>query len=735
MSWYINAQLAQKAKEEAAKKQQATKQPTQTKQTAATTTTKPASPLPSEKPPVYVKDNGSLYVRSDYKAEPVKENNQVIGYELTPKPQTDPVDVALAQAKIREQAGLRSNVQQGTKTTLPTTEQITQNLSPEQKKEYVSIVQAEQRERITNLGLFIGSGVAAPVIGPVASVEAVGLGLGVSQGIKTGVTLYQGRQLQESLLTPTEAFQAATSSLILSGGFTVGARAYGVLAPKVNVAAESVLARSTRIAEGGLNRISPGLGKASSVVVSRDTERAAAFLSSKDAALSSKVASKIVNPVKYGVGNKAANFTFSLKDNVITAGQRASDIIGPRGASEPAAFMRGVAKPNLLGYSKVAKTTALYAKTEAGISRVKGLNVNLANENLIAAGRKGISTIRENPIYTADLFERSVRLPNLKPSVSTGESLGSALKIEADLVKAKFPSVKIKASVPKSGLGKSSVAQEAKAIGKVAAGKTRQTLNLKTPEDKILPSERTPLKFSAPKDESAQIKQLVQRNAKAVQAFEIKGASKLTSGGVSKAVLPYPGTAVRAKEVEETQYLTYPNKPLTVPKVSVSLTSKTAFTTKESLKITPSIKTSTKTTNLFTPTVGPNISSRIDNGVSSVPAQAIRPSQQVKFAPVTGIKPITVAAPKINPFPNFPVGGGSGGIGGSASFSGKWAKRNTRIKTADEMFKTFGFKLPKGTTKAIKKVNAFDRRVADVGLGKAYKPKASKTKGRRKRKR
>jgi len=231
--------------------------------------------------------------------------------------------------------------------------------------------------------------------------------------------------------------------------------------------------------------------------------------------------------------------------------------------------------------------------------------------------------------------------------------------------------------------------------------------------------------------------------------------------GLPNLASAYPGSRARVVEEEEISYLTYPGKDLSIVKPQMSTRLESSFRSTSSFMSTQNIftggfqgsagqtKVTPKSVNDFTqttvmPTVTPKFKPSFTPKVSSVVVPDVMPTVTPKFKPSFTPKFSSVVVPDVMPTvtpkfkPSFTpklsqgsklyspkfmsplgVGGGSGGGGGYDVLSGKWAKRNTRIKSSNEMLKTFGF----GGSELAKTVKVFDK----VSLGKK--------KGRRKRRR
>jgi len=164
--------------------------------------------------------------------------------------QPSALDQAKQQANTLGDFRLRANTRQGTSPTGPTIGQITQNLNKEDKAAFEQWQAEKPVKAMVNLGLFVGAGAVAPVLGPVGAVQAVGLGLGIGQGAKTVSTAMQGGDIRNSLLTPQEALEAAETGILFTGLSKGVMTGLTTLAPKsiaqtvANQGAKGVFARA-----------------------------------------------------------------------------------------------------------------------------------------------------------------------------------------------------------------------------------------------------------------------------------------------------------------------------------------------------------------------------------------------------------------------------------------------------------------------------------------------------------
>ncbi len=160
-------------------------------------------------------------VPEGYQVTKVEKDQATNSLKFTLAPYESP---ALKQAKQmteqRELANLRSNAQQGTRSgvtgvlSLPS---VTANLSSADKAAYAQWKEERDRGRIVDLSTFLIAGALIPVVGAGTAVKAATIGIGVAQGVKSGMTVYSGGDISQSLLTPHEAMQAAEFGVIFGG--------------------------------------------------------------------------------------------------------------------------------------------------------------------------------------------------------------------------------------------------------------------------------------------------------------------------------------------------------------------------------------------------------------------------------------------------------------------------------------------------------------------------------------
>ncbi len=146
--------------------------------------------------------------------------------------------------------------------------QVTEGLNVEQMRQYQVFKQEKVTKPMANLGLALGASAVAPVLGPSGAVGAAGLGVGVSQGVKTGSYWLEGKDVSGSLLTPEEALTAAETGVIFAG-LSRGAMA-GLQATRFAAVVEGTGQGIQKVASGVMGRaaVNAGLGAGGGYVLS-----------------------------------------------------------------------------------------------------------------------------------------------------------------------------------------------------------------------------------------------------------------------------------------------------------------------------------------------------------------------------------------------------------------------------------------------------------------------------------
>lgn len=150
-----------------------------------------------------------------------KDPTIVINYE---QPAKDPqAELAAAERDLINFTQRGSGMMQGTRTTTGTGKNpslveyntMLAKYSPETKAALEQQQQAKAFNIVKNTALGVGSIIALPIVGPTGALVGAGGGLAISQGIKTVSQSMAGEKL--TLLTGAEAFEAATSGVVLTG--------------------------------------------------------------------------------------------------------------------------------------------------------------------------------------------------------------------------------------------------------------------------------------------------------------------------------------------------------------------------------------------------------------------------------------------------------------------------------------------------------------------------------------
>ena len=149
----------------------------------------------------------------------LREDSATQSLEATLKPNTSNsrLESAKQASEIQSNFQLRSNTRQGTSPTGASNAVITQGLTAEEKAEFDVWRGEKVKTGVLNLGLFLVAGTVAPVAGTSGVVLGVVGGPLISQVIKSATVLSQRGKLEESLLSPQEIYESATTGVIFSG--------------------------------------------------------------------------------------------------------------------------------------------------------------------------------------------------------------------------------------------------------------------------------------------------------------------------------------------------------------------------------------------------------------------------------------------------------------------------------------------------------------------------------------
>ena len=520
-----------------------------------------------------------------------------------------------------------------------------------------------------------------------------------------------------------------------------------VVNPRINKAAESALARSTRLFESAANRIDPGLGKASEL-----SRRAAAIgtkLDLVEAKAGAALTGKLVSPVKYGV-----------KYGVVEPVKAKAVLVGEKVAASPvvtkASSVARRVVPDLKAYSKMV--TGKYADDLVPQSFK---DVRLASEPFREAPANLVKGIKETGVYQKASYVKSVQAPNTEmakllravPKESLDDlTLKAALKAEQKLV-----SPAVTKTVSKVSVTKPYISKELGQIGSLTTVKTKTSTpitkmvsdikksasNARASIGKAVGTRQTvitqvkPLSVKSTKNISTfealqmskqvakqgkRLTQLVPYTPKEVSAIpalakpatEVKQAAtqiqkattKQTKETTLPTLTPYPGTQrQRIREEYELVPVSYPKEvsgftdkgsglvPIMTPDLTLSISEegKSEFVPvidpfvipDVAPKHDPEIIPKSEFVPVIVPFVIPDVAPKHDPEI--IPIHVTDQWQPIPTPQDTPGPTI----PKIPQFPSFSLGGGSGGRGGGDALTGRWFKYKNPIKTPKQMLKDF----------------------------------------------
>jgi hypothetical protein len=533
-----------------------------------------------------------------------------------------------------------------------------------------------------------------------------------------------------------------------------------VVNPRINRAAESALARSTRLFEVGANRIEPGLGKATELVVSRKAAAIGTKLDLVEAKAGASLTGKLVSPVKYGV-----------KYGVVEPVKAKVSLVGEKVASsQVVSKASGVARrvvPDLKVYSKMV--TGKYADDLVPQSFK---DVRLASEPFREAPKNLVKGIKETGMYQRGSYVKSVQAPNTEmakllravPKSSLDDlTLKSALRAEQKLV-----SPAAAKGVSKVAVTKPYVSKELGNIGSLTTVKTKTS----TPLSKVvsdIEKSASNIKASIGTRQVAmqigidakpqvltKVKTISFKSTKNIGTFEALQMSKQVAkqGKRLTQLVPYSVKEVSAILPSISKPATEVKQAVTqIQKASVKQTKETRIVSgvptlapaypgtqrqrvREEYELVPVSypQASGKRDSLvpaFIPSFTPETLPKIEPGIKILPDQTViprilpdvvpnvKPKVDVKITPSyipalvqpEIVKEIQKIIPRTQPAfgkpfkgrllnSSFGLGGGGGGRGGSDALTGKWHKYKNPIKTPKQMLKDFS---TFGSTKKTKK--------------------------------
>lgn len=507
-----------------------------------------------------------------------------------------------------------------------------------------------------------------------------------------------------------------------------------VVNPRINKAAESALARSTRLFESAANRIEPGLGKASELVVSRRAAAIGTKLDLVEAKAGAALTGKLVSPVKYGV-----------KYGVVEPVKAKAVLVGEKVAASPvvtkASSVARRVVPDLKVYSKMV--TGKYADDLVPQSFK---DVRLASEPFREAPANLVKGIKETGVYQKASYVKSVQAPNTEmakllravPKESLDDlTLKAALKAEQKLV-----SPAVTKTVSKVSVTKPYISKELGQIGSLTTVKTKTSTpitkmvsdikksasNARASIGKAVGTRQTvitqvkPLSVKSTKNISTfealqmskqvakqgkRLTQLVPYAPKEVSAIkpaaEIKQATtqiqKVTQkqtkdvrlvSGVPSLAPAYPGTQrQRVSEEYELVSVSYPKAtgkrdsfvPTLVPSIVPTPRIEPAIKVLPDRIVPPRVR----------PVIVPRVLPKSDVKITPSYMPALVQPQAIKQIPKTSprIAPPSMGKPRVPQMPSFGLGGSGGGRGGGDALTGRWFKYKNPVKTPKQVLKDF----------------------------------------------
>lgn len=708
------------------------------------------------------------------------------GLEVTLKPNGKPtaLDQAKQLALIKEHAALRAR--QGTAVTGLTTEQIISRLSDADKEAF----KVWQSERVTNtmvdMGTFFAAGIAIPIIGPTAAIQGAVIGAGVTQGMKTASVAWQGGDVGKSLLTPEETVEAIAGGIIFSGiskGVMSGIKSF---AP--TTVAESVSAQGLK---GAFSRASvhAGLGGGVSFVVSggdpQETAKGAAFgalfslgTEAVGAGVAKFNARYDVAPRVFGVKAKELTGLTEVEKQVLrgkeisikrlttleTRDTRLSykeakmyDELA-RYSRNPKVMLGGTEKVVRVGgdeFETFMRSTEANRSATAILEAAKGQSFKMGKvkiaqvDTMIGTPSRDVLGVEKVRVTTG--YKGKGR--NKVPAILAEKTIVPAKEIivpKKQITYRDFTGVQLKVKVDPqvyAKFGKNLPQEYADAIYKALGGGFKQMMTRSGPA-KDLTGPMKPLggRIGSKEAKTIQVRSIQERIRneinKTLKATTINTEAEVKEIVMPKAIIDIAKPATRTSganafttvpkriqaqiEEEETAALSYPKGRLPSPNIMQVPSVKVKDITQPLIKInqSPIITTKAKDT----------------------------PSQAAKEIPVVSLKQSTINTPTINKvtttamfdvsfpkappsvpgFPSFGLGGGSGASVGGKLFSVKYGKRRHRLKTADEMLKTFGLGgTAKGLGNVEKTLKQFERESRKFAKG--FNSKQPKRKVRRRK--
>lgn len=482
-----------------------------------------------------------------------------------------------------------------------------------------------------------------------------------------------------------------------------GVKTYTNLAPKVNMFAEKQLSKGIINLNTKVIGKAPGANKVYSLVVEpayQKFNRVSTALDAADLRIGTFYKSSIVTPAKYKVANPIVQGAARAKAEVQTVGSRTGDLLTG-------------------GLKRVSPEAGMYTKAVFSPNKAR-----LVSKEMASVGNRISKPLKASALAEEISFQRSVTFPRLQ---SYSNPLSKAVTNEFKMYgrvregRKAFSTAQAESLNPVFGTKPTfpatkrvNVSPGGRGVKSTNKGLTVQGLQSTYKQSKKLDrirglsiEESSPLKYqgSISKQVTSQLTKTVTQ-----QPIKMKGGFMI-SGGL-RSSLAFPGTTqrVRVREEEETVYLVNPKEALGLHKPQL-LSYKQSFASdvNRGLKVSPdtrginqilraepivrqpsTIKDSLKIT--------PDYKPRFDTIVTP------QDIQKLSFTPKQMFKTSQAQTPKmINPLSG--VGGGSGGGRSFDVMRGRWAKRNTRIKSSSEMMGTvIGLKPSRQMQKSINKL-------------------------------
>lgn len=655
--------------------------------------------------------------------------SKISSFEATPKltsNQSNALDLAKSQANTLTNFQLGSNTRQGTSPTGPTIAQITENLNAEDKAAFNQWQNQKTVSAMVNLGLFMGSAAVAPVLGPVAAVESAGLGLGITQGVKTASVAIQGGNIQNSILTPAEALEAAETGVLFSGvskGVMVGITRLAPQAIAETVSGQgvkSVLARAS---------VNAGIGATASYALSGGNPKAAI----EGAAFGGLFS---FGSEALGIGAAKINAKFDIAPRIF--GVKAQELIG---VSE-------IEKQVLIGNEiKINRLTQLQTDTVKLSYKEANVYKNLLGEyskpRILLGGTEKVAVLSEGertfgfrtseanrsaqPVIEAlkgsPFKMKELRMGKLSKFVETPSADLATQKTEVltgfKYVKGKARIPEIKATKLIKTLKEPIVPQEKLTIrefsgiqitAKLDNGKYSKFEDLLQPNSKAIKFENKPLKEPmkplgnsiGSKKPSIEVPKTPQNTNGEYYTIQKEAKAQVKTITLPKNIVKV-GNPIRANfgsmiapnvtQQEDYEHLSFPGQSFRTdlritPKLT--LTQKPMLNQKSNLQQVPKVmpftlpKETTNTQSGIIPRQQPITTPKL------TPILTPKITSRVTSQTIAAVTVPTIPKNRVFSVPAFSLGGGSGSSGGSKSFGAAWYQKKHKVKTYSQMLNTFG---------------------------------------------